>query len=394
MSTGSRFARILFGSGVVLVGSFLVIFLSDPLFWKRLLTFPAADSVTAVEWYQPSESVAGPERQDPGVAEGGYRSVSQEALDAVVRYGTETRSVALLVWHRGSLELEHYWPGYGQLTRTDSGGMHATVLALLYGTAIEEGVIRSLDEPAATYLPEWRNDAHAKIRIRDLLHMASGLERQVPSRNPWNRAVRLFLSGNVTALAVGVPVRTAPGTRFEYSNLDAQLLGIILQRASGKRYATYLSEHIWNRLGAGDGAVWLDGQNGMARTFCCLQTTARGWLAIGLSILNLGEVGEQQIVPAAWVQEMLKPSEINPGFGLGIWLGDAPVDDGSHLGADRVRGRQSEPFLARDVKLLAGAGGQRVYIIPSHELIIVRTGARRPDWDDAKLPNAILRGVS
>ena len=263
MSTGSRFARILFGSGVVLVGTFLVIFLSDPLFWKRLLTFPAADSVTAVEWYQPSESVAGPERQDPGVAEGGYRSVSQEALDAVVRYGTETRSVALLVWHRGSLELEHYWPGYGQLTRTDSGGMHATVLALLYGTAIEEGVIRSLDEPAATYLPEWRNDAHAKIRIRDLLHMASGLERQVPSRNPWNRAVRLFLSGNVTALAVGVPVRTAPGTRFEYSNLDAQLLGIILQRASGKRYATYLSEHIWNRLGAGDGAVWLDGQNGM-----------------------------------------------------------------------------------------------------------------------------------
>jgi CubicO group peptidase (beta-lactamase class C family) len=393
MSTVSRFARILLGSGILLVGILLVIFLSEPLFWKRLLTFPATDSVTAVEWYQPSETVAGTERRGPEPAEDAHRSVSQDALDAAVRYGTETGSVALLVWHRGSLELEHYWPGYGRQTRTDSGGMHATVLALLYGAAIGEGVIRSLDEPAATYLPEWRNDAHAKIRIRDLLMMASGLEHQPPSRNPWNRAVRLFLSGNITPLALGAPVHDEPGTHFEYSNLDAQLLGIILQRASGKRYASYLSEHIWSRLGAGDGAVWLDQQNGMARTFCCLQATARGWLGIGLTILNLGAAGDEQIVPAAWVQEMLQPSEVSPNFGLEIWLGDVS-DAAAHRVADPVSGRQSQPFLAGDVAFLAGAGGQRVYIIPSHEIIIVRTGARRTDWDDAKLPNAILRGVS
>jgi CubicO group peptidase (beta-lactamase class C family) len=394
MSAMSRFVRVLIGSGVVLGILCLIIYLPDPLFWKRLLTFPGSGSVTEVEWYQPSEAVAGSEREDLTLSDADHSSVSREALDVAVEYGAQTRSAALLVWHRGSLQLEHYWPGYDRQSRTESGAMHATVLALAYGAAIEEGVIRSLDEPAATYLPEWRSDEHAKIRIRDLLQMSSGLEYQALSRNPWNRGLRLFLGSDITALALGVPMSVEPGTRFEYNNLDAQILGIILQRASGKRYARYLSERIWNRLGVGDATVWLDRENGMARTFCCLQTTARGWLAVGLSILDLGRVGDEQIVPAAWVLEMLKASGTNPSFGLQIWLGDAPGGERGEHDASRARALQSEPFVARDVVFVGGAGGQRVYVVPSQQLIIVRTGTRRADWDDAKLPNAILRGVS
>jgi CubicO group peptidase (beta-lactamase class C family) len=390
----SRFVRVLIGSGIVLGVLCLIVYLLDPLFWKRLLTFPGLGSVTEVQWYQPSEAVAGSGREDLTLADADHRSISQQALDAAVEYGTQTHSVALLVWHRGSLQLEHYWPGYDRQSRTDSGAMHATVLALAYGAAIEEGVIRSLDEPAATYFPEWRRDAHAKIRIRDLLQMSSGLEYQAVSRNPWNPRLRLFLGSNITALALRAPVSVEPGTRFEYSNMDAEILGIILQRASGKRYARYLSERIWSRLGVGEAAVWLDREDGMARTFCCLQTTARGWLAVGLAILNLGQVEDGQVVPAAWVVEMLKASETNPEFGLQVWLGDASDHKTREDGASRARGTQSEPFVAPDVAFLGGAGGQRVYIIPSQQLVIVRTGARRSDWDDAKLPNAILRGVS
>ena len=394
MNAMSRLVRVLSGSAIVLGVLCLIIYLSDAVFWKRLLTFPGSGVVTEVEWYQPGETVAGPERGEPALSDPDHRSISQEALDTAVEYGTQTHSVALLVWHRGSLQLEHYWPGYDRQSRTDSGGMHATVLALAYGAAIEEGVIRSLDEPAATYLPEWRRDAHAKIRIRDLLQMSSGIEYQAVSRNPWNRGLRLFLGSDVTALALSAPISVEPGTRFEYNNLDPEILGIILQRASGKRYARYLSERIWNRLGVGDASVWLDRENGMARTFCCLQTTARGWLAVGRSILDLGRVGNEQIAPAAWVLEMVRASGTNPGFGLQIWLGDAGGGGRGVSDARHVRALQSEPFVARDVVFLGGAGGQRVYIIPSRQLIIVRTGARRSDWDDAKLPNAILRGVS
>ncbi len=390
----SRFVRVLIGSGIVLGALCLVIYLSDPLFWKRLLSFPGPGTVTAVEWYQPSEPVAGSERDDLTLQDADQRSVSQEALDAAVEYGTQTRSVALLVWHRGSLQLEHYWPGYDRHSRTDSGAMHATVLALAYGAAIEEGVIRSLDEPAATYLPEWRADAHAKIRIRDLLQMSSGLEYRPCHAIPgiegcacfWAATLRRWrcVRRRAPSLACGSST-TVSMLRFSASFCSAP-------RACAMR-ATCQSD-IWNRLGVGEAAVWLDRDGGMARTFCCLQTTARGWLAVGLTILDLGRAGAEQVVPAPWVLEMLKPSRTNPNFGLQIWLGDVTEGKRPEDDAKRVRALQSEPFVVRDVVFLAGAGGQRVYIVPSRELIIVRTGTRRSDWDDAKLPNAILRGVS
>ena len=394
MSSSRRLAPALIGSGLVLGVAGLLAYLADPWFWERLVTFPTADAVTAVEWYRPLEAVAGATRNEVHTATPERQSVARTAIAQAVAYGTQTKSVALLVWHQGALELEQYWPGYGPDSRTESGAMHATVLALLYGIAIDQGIIRSPEEPAATYLPEWRQDARARIRIRDLLQMASGLEIVAPSRNPWNRALRLFLGGNSTALALDSLPVAEPATRFEYSEFDAEILGIILQRASGKRYARFLAQQLWTPLGAGPAGVWLDHGNGMARTFCGLQATARGWLEVGLLILNEGRSDTGQIVPAAWIKQMLTPSSANRNFGLQIWLGNALGGEREYNSATRVRVRQSEPFLAPDVVYLDDGGGQRVYIIPSQQLVIVRTGARRTDWDDARLPNAILRGVS
>jgi CubicO group peptidase (beta-lactamase class C family) len=388
-----RLARVLASAAVALAALCLAVYLSDPWYWKRLFTFPRVEAPADLAWFQPSESVpAGVRREWPVAAPDGA-GIPNEALADVLSYATQTNSLALLVWHRDALVLERYWSGQDADSRTDSGGIHATILALLYGVAIDDGLIPSLDEPVASYLPEWRHDARGKIRIRDLLAMASGLELSAVSMNPWNRTLRLFLSGNVTTLALGTPLNTVPGTQFEYSNVDAEILGIALQRASGKRYARYLSERLWSRLGTGAAAVWLDHEAGMARTFCCLQASARDWLAIGRLILDSGRVGSEQVVPAAFIAEMLKPSAANPHFGLEIWMGNAPGGVRRYNSASELPARQSEPFLAPDVALLDG-GGLRVYIVPSQQLVIVRVGARRADWDDARLPNAILRAVS
>jgi hypothetical protein len=369
-----RLARVLVGAVVGLAVLGCAVYVSDPWFWKRIATFPGTAALTDAAWYQPSEAVPGAAAVEFTVAAADRRSIDAAALDAALSYATQTQSLALLVWHGGALQLEQYWGGQDVNSTTDSGALHTTLLALLYGAAIEDGVIHSLDEPVATYLPEWRADAHARIRVRDLLQMSSGLEHWQASRNPWNRARRLLFGGHITPLVLGAPVRAEPGTQFEFNNADAELLGIALQRAAGKRYARYLSERLWSRLGTRPAAVWLDSAGGMARTFCCLQASARDWLAVGLLILNQGRVGSEQVVPAAWIAEMLQPSTANPHFGLETWLGDAR-------------------FLAPDVAILDG-GGQRVYIVPSRQLVIVRVGARRADWDEARLPNAILRGVS
>ena len=393
MRSRTVLARVVIGVGLALGVAAFLVYQADPWFWKRLATLPA-NGVTALEWYQPLEPVGGRPRHEVPVASANPQSIARGAIDEAVAYGTTTHSVALLVWHRGVLELERYWPGYARDSRTESGAMHATVLALLYGIAIDAGIIRSLDEPAATYLPEWRQDARASIRIRDLLQMASGLEVAAPSWTPWNRRFRLLLSGNSTPLALDSAQVAMPATRFEYSDFDTQILGIVLQRASGKRYARFLEQHLWTPLGAAPAAVWLDHEDGMARTFCGLQTTARGWLAVGLVILNEGRSNSGQVVPAGWIRHMLTPSATNPNFGLHIWLGNAPGGKRQYNSATRERARQSEPFLAPDVTFLDDGGAQRVYIIPSQQLVIVRTGTYRVDWDDARLPNAILRGVS
>ncbi len=389
-----RLLKVVLWTIGVIAALLLLLYLSDRTFWGRLFTFPGAEGVTAVDWYQPQEKVPGTERNDLASAGEGERTVSQAALDQAIAYGTETNSVALLVWHRGQLQLEHYWPGYGENTRTDPASMHKTVMGLLYGIAIEEGVIKGIDEPAATYLPEWRNDARAKIRIRDLLQMSSGLEVITFSPNPFNAWWQLFLGDDITPVALGVPAVRDPGTKFEYSNFNSQALGTALQRAAGQRYAEYLSERLWSRLGAGDAYLWLDHEGGMPRTYCCLQTTARGWIKVGLLILNQGRVGDEQVVPAQWVTQMTTPAPTNPNYGYQIWLGSPADGQRAYNSKSTIKVRHSEPFAAPDVVFLDGNGGQRLYVVPSAQLLIVRTGATRSDWDDARLPNTILRGIA
>jgi len=271
--------------------------------------------------------------------------------------------------------------------------MHKTVLGLLTGAAIADGLIPSVDEPAARWLTEWKDEAHGKIRVRDLLQMSSGLELIPFSPNPLSRSTRSYLGTDLTSLALSLEVAEAPGKVFEYANMNSQLLGTVVQRASGKRYAQYLSERLWSRLGAPTAYVWLDDADGMPHTFCCLQTTARGWLRVGLLLLNEGRVGDDQVVPAEWVREMTTPASTNANFGYQVWLGSPPGTERRYSSRSVAKAHHGEPYLAPDVIFSDGFGGQRVYVVPSQRLVIVRTGKTSMTWDDARLPNAILRGL-
>nr|MBP6514806.1 hypothetical protein [Steroidobacteraceae bacterium] len=127
--------------------------------------------------------------------------------------------------------------------------------------------------------------------------------------------------------------------------------------------------------------------------FCCLQTTARGWLRIGLLLLNEGRVGDDQVVPAEWVRAMTTPAATNPNFGYQVWLGSPEGGVRRYSSKSVAVAHHSEPYVAPDVVFIDGFGGQRVYVVPSQRLVIVRTGQSAMNWDDARLPNAILKGL-
>ena len=108
-------------------------------------------------------------------------------------------------------------------------------------------------------------------------------------------------------------------------------------------------------------------------------------------IAHGGEFQGKQIVPADWIKQMTTPSPRNPNYGFQMWLGSPPTGVRTYNVKSPGRATHSAPYLADDVKFFDGGGGHRVYIIPSKDLVIVRTAAvNRTDFDDAALPNALL----
>ena len=99
------------------------------------------------------------------------------------------------------------------------------------------------------------------------------------------------------------------------------------------------------------------------------------------------------MVPGQWIQQIQTPGDIQPNYGYLTWLGSNWSDYRYYNRKTGTSVHHSEAFTATDVIYFDGMGGQRVYIIPSAEMVIVRTGAIAMDWDDSMLPNLLVRGI-
>jgi len=325
---------------------------------------------------------------------GSSKNISEESLDAAIQFSKEMGSHALLIYQGGEVILEKYFDGFDAQTISDTQSMHKTVLAMLVGIALDEGVIKSIDEPASNYLDEWKNDSRKLITIKHLLQQSSGLDYPGFSYHPLSDFNKLMLGEDVTKMTLQQKVYRKPNEVFEYNGVNPQNLGLLLQRAYGKRYADLLSEKLWQKIAEDDATVILDSEKyKMPRTYCCLNATARDWLRIGILILNEGKLGQKQIVPKSWIRNMKIPAETNANYGYLTWLGTEHQENRIYNPKSSATGFHSEPFDDRDIVYLDGFGGQRVYIIPSKELVLVRTGATQMSWDDSVLPNIVSRAL-
>lgn len=366
----------------------LMIWVADPTVLRNLVFGQSPTDPAGIQKSQPQEGVAGAPRDDIAVAAPEW--VDPKGIAEAEAYAESTGSVALLIYHRGALRYEKYWPGFDQTTRTNPNSMHKTVLGLLVGAAVADGFIESVDVPASKWITEWRGDARRDITVRDLLQMSSGLE--IPIFGTWKSA-RILFGSDLRSGVLGLQFDKPHGSEFQYSNANSQVLLILLERATGQRYSSYLSNRLWQRLGASDASLWMDREGGLPRGFCCLFASARDWLRVGRLILDGGRIGDDVVVPAEWIAAMTTPAPRNPNFGFQIWLG-SPPDKERRYNDYTIKAFHSVPFTAQDIIYIDGFGGQRVYIVPSQQLVIVRTGKSTTSWDDAVLPNAIVRAVS
>ena len=348
---------------------------------RRIFTYPE-DAITNVDWYQPREIVKGNAVNLPQAKP----TIDRPTLKKISDYARAADSSALLVMHQGNLILEKYWQGFEPNDTFNSMSMSKTITALLIGIAIQEGHIESELTPVANYIPEWQ-DARRKITIQDLLYMQSGLRNWDSRENPASDLVRMYASPDTDAIALNIPAEQLPQQIFSYNNANTQILSKVIETATDVKYANYLSSRLWQPLQASDASIWLDRPNGNSKAFCCLFATPKDWAKIGQLFLDRGRINGKQIVSAAWLDKMQQPSSVNSNYGYHMWL-EARTDN--KPGSDRSA---SQPFIAEDTFYLDGASQQRVYVIPSQELVIVRVGEKPKQWDDSIIPNTLVKSL-
>jgi CubicO group peptidase (beta-lactamase class C family) len=237
-----------------------------------------------------------------------------------------------------------------------------------------------LDEPASRVIHEWRGDANRKnITIRELMDFTSGLapcfrlhSNEVADRN---------------AMALDVPSVARRGEIFTYGPSHGQVLCEVLQRKLASRNEppfAFLKRRVLEPLGIGDIEYRKD-QKGAPLVASGFRLTARQWAKFGLMILGRGSYRGKKVVDADLLERCFQGSQPNPMFGFGFWTnrnanspGAQVVDIEEELEADwdsqRWRRRCISPNAPPDLVAAVGSENQRLFVIPSLEMVIVRQG--------------------
>jgi CubicO group peptidase (beta-lactamase class C family) len=380
--------------GVLLLG--IAAAMVDWRFWYRWHTLPEDAGEWPDSYYQPTFAVRGDPAPFFPTAERDQRFISEAALSRAADWAEAHNSAALLVLHRGVVQLERYWQGIEADSLFTGRAMTRSLLPPLFAIAMDEGAIDHLDEPVGRYLPEWRDDARGKISIRDFLYNLSGLENAALAGDPdpANKNSRLALGGDFRKAALAFELENEPGGFFALSNANAQVLGAVLESATGIEYEDYLNSRLWAPLGAGEASMYADRPGGMPAVYCCFRATPRDWLRYGAALLNDGQVGDRQLWPKGWVEEMTTPSSAYPLYAYQIWVG-SPAAGGQRIYVQdlEMAAPHGEGIRTSAVYYLEGGGYRTMYVLPEQELVILRLGYYDANWNTSALPNMILDGI-
>lgn len=350
--------------------------------------------------YDPMEPVPGasPARALP-VAAPGKGTIASAALDQAVDYAARMNSAALIVWRDGKVEREAYFNGNTRASQLVSKSLSKPLTAIAVGHAIQLGKIKSLDQPVADYIPEWRGTPKAAILVRHLLDMRAGLMEQTVSPDPNHPVNRAYIGPDLARELIAYPLTHKPGERYGYGNATAELVAVLIERATGERYADFVGRRILSPIGAPGGAIWVSKPGGLAHSGCCMTLPAESFLRLGILLANDGMAGKRRLLPRGYVTQMTRGTAANPHYGLGVWIAGPYVQRRGFAAPDKPGPKvlHSQPYLDRDLFLFDGNANQVVYVSRAAKLVVVRMGdnpPKQPEWDNSTLPNLLLQGVA
>lgn len=276
--------------------------------------------------------------------------------------------VAFLVVKDDAILYEKYWKGYSDSSMTNSFSVAKSFIGLLVGIALDEGKINSIDDPVGNYLLEFKD--HPELTIKHLLTMSSGINFDEDYNSPVGYMAKAYYGGDLKKLTSNYKVTEVPGIEWKYLGGNTLILSFLLEKVTGKTISEYMSEKVWQRIGAKNPAFWSLDNNGVEKSYCCFYSNARDFARIGKIYLNKGRWNNSVIVSKKYVKESVQPtSQLKDKYGKEIDF------YGYHWWTAYYKGM--DIFYARGIQ------GQFIIGIPDKQIIIVRLGNKRGE----KLPN-------
>ncbi len=300
-----------------------------------------------------------------------FPDVKADVINAALDWGMAQRehnTRAIVFVYRGKIVGERYAPGWTKDTPEISWSEGKSITGALVGILVNQGLVK-LDDPAP--IKEWQQpgDPRAQIRVRDLMHMSSGLDFTNLSLNGAatfrreNKHMRVYFDGlNVFQHSIDNPLKDPPNTKWRYQNSDPLTLGKIVRdkvEARGDSYLTFPQRALFDRIGVRSAVLETDAWgNFIMSGFDFL--SARDWARFGLLHLHDGMWEGQRILPEGWTKFVATPAPADPSYGYGgmFWIN---------------RGR-AWAGVPDDAYRADGAMGQYTMIIPSRDVVIVRMG--------------------
>jgi len=292
-----------------------------------------------------------------------------------LKYIDSSYTQGFLFIQNDTIQYENYWRDHKEDIQHISWSMAKSYVSALFGVAMEEGYIKSIDQTVDEYLPELKGSGYDGVKIKDVLQMSSGVKFDETYSDPnsdINRYWKGFVFGkSQDEFAATLINEIPPGTYNHYVSMNTHVLGMILVKATGRGLSEYLHEKIWKPVGAEFDAYWLVDGKGMEMAMGGLNVCLRDFAKIGRLYLNKGNWNGNQIVPTAWVEESVSITEehlqprsknsANQGIGYGYqwWIPDG--DEGE--------------FMA------IGVFNQYIYINPATNTIIVKNSANENYYD-------------
>ena len=283
-----------------------------------------------------------------------YNIISES--EALKKLNIDGKTKSFLVVKNDSILFEKYFDGYSKNSLSNSFSVAKSIVTSMMGKAIMEGKIKGLDQPVSDYFKQYESGLASELTVGDLAAMSSGMDWSEKYYSVINITSESYFTDDLRSVILRQKIIDKPGQSFRYSSGDTQLLGMVIEKATGVSLTEYLTEKFWNPMGAENTALWqLDSDEfSMEKAYCCIASTARDFARFGKLYINKGLWVDQEILDSSFVELATKPVfESSPYYGYGWWLYN---------------------YEGKKVFTMNGHRGQFVISFPDENIIIVRQG--------------------